>query len=232
MKNIAVAPRVKVSADGHGVVSHAGMGMLRELADRTGLSAQVTAALADTYRGRGCTHPARCSPIWRPRSPTGRTASTASASCAVTASTPSRRRPPRPRCGGWSTRASTPRTCRRYGRRERPRGQRPGRPERARPCTGGCPSMSMRPWSSITPTTSRARRRPGRRRWGTTRCWRTWTAPRSPAGKPWPGCYATATPAPTPPPTTSSCWLGPWHRCRLDGGPTPTTPQTRTSRGC
>ncbi|GLP82447.1 hypothetical protein TUM20984_38670 [Mycobacterium antarcticum] len=51
VKNIAVAPRVKVSADGHGVVSHAGMGMLRELADRTGLSAQVTAALADTYRG-------------------------------------------------------------------------------------------------------------------------------------------------------------------------------------
>ena len=51
MKNIAAAARVKVSADGHGVVSHAGMGMLRELADRTGLSAQVTAALADAYRG-------------------------------------------------------------------------------------------------------------------------------------------------------------------------------------
>jgi len=51
VKNIAAASRVKVSADGHGVVSHAGMGMLRELADRTGLSAQVTAALADTYRG-------------------------------------------------------------------------------------------------------------------------------------------------------------------------------------
>ena len=51
MKNIAVGSRVKVSADGHGVVSHAGMGMLRELADRTGLSAQVTVALADTYRG-------------------------------------------------------------------------------------------------------------------------------------------------------------------------------------
>jgi hypothetical protein len=42
---------VKVSADGHGVVSHAGMGLLRELADLTGLSAQVTAALADTYKG-------------------------------------------------------------------------------------------------------------------------------------------------------------------------------------
>ncbi|OFJ50327.1 IS1380 family transposase [Mycolicibacterium grossiae] len=51
MKNIAAASRVKVSADGRGVVSHAGMGLLRELADLTGLSAQVTAALADTYRG-------------------------------------------------------------------------------------------------------------------------------------------------------------------------------------
>ena len=44
MKSIAAASRVKVSADGHGVVSHAGMGLLRELADRTGLSTQVTAA--------------------------------------------------------------------------------------------------------------------------------------------------------------------------------------------
>jgi hypothetical protein len=42
---------VKVSADGQGVVSHAGVGMLREVADLSGLSAQVTAALADTYRG-------------------------------------------------------------------------------------------------------------------------------------------------------------------------------------
>ena len=40
-----------MSADGQGVVSHAGVGMLRELADLTGLSAQVTAALADTYNG-------------------------------------------------------------------------------------------------------------------------------------------------------------------------------------
>lgn len=43
---------MKVSADGHGVVSHAGMGLLRELADQTGLSAQITAALSDTYRGQ------------------------------------------------------------------------------------------------------------------------------------------------------------------------------------
>jgi hypothetical protein len=51
VKGIAAVSRVKVSADGHGVVSHAGVGILRELAELTGLSAQVTAALADTYRG-------------------------------------------------------------------------------------------------------------------------------------------------------------------------------------
>lgn len=51
MKSIAARPRVKVSADGAGVVSHAGVGLLREVADLTGLSSQVTAALADTYRG-------------------------------------------------------------------------------------------------------------------------------------------------------------------------------------
>ena len=43
--------RVVVSADGQGVVSHAGVGLLRELAEYTGLVEGVTAALADTYRG-------------------------------------------------------------------------------------------------------------------------------------------------------------------------------------
>lgn len=51
MKGTAAVSRVKVSPDGHGVVSHAGVGMVREVAELTGLSAQVTAALADTYRG-------------------------------------------------------------------------------------------------------------------------------------------------------------------------------------
>jgi hypothetical protein len=43
--------RVKVSADGRGVVSHAGTGMLRELAFDTGLVVGVSGALADTYAG-------------------------------------------------------------------------------------------------------------------------------------------------------------------------------------
>ncbi len=40
-----------VSADGQGVVSHAGVGLLREMAEYTGVVDGVTAALADTYRG-------------------------------------------------------------------------------------------------------------------------------------------------------------------------------------
>lgn len=51
MKSSKRSPRVKVSADGTGVVSHAGVGLLREVAEYTGLVDGVTAALADTYRG-------------------------------------------------------------------------------------------------------------------------------------------------------------------------------------
>jgi len=43
--------RVKVSADGVGVVSHAGVGLLRELAEYTGLVDGITEALIDTYAG-------------------------------------------------------------------------------------------------------------------------------------------------------------------------------------
>jgi hypothetical protein len=42
---------VKVSADGRGVVSHAGVGLVRGVTELSGLSSQVTAALADTYKG-------------------------------------------------------------------------------------------------------------------------------------------------------------------------------------
>jgi len=51
--------RVKVSADGEGVVSHVGVGLLREMAAETGLVDGVTAALADTYRGRWLHAPGR-----------------------------------------------------------------------------------------------------------------------------------------------------------------------------
>ena len=51
MKRSKRSKRVKVSAGGRGVVSHAGVGMLRELARDTGLVEGVTTALADTYAG-------------------------------------------------------------------------------------------------------------------------------------------------------------------------------------
>jgi hypothetical protein len=51
MKRSGSRRRVKVSADGRGVVSHAGAGLLRELAADTGLAGGVTGALLDTYRG-------------------------------------------------------------------------------------------------------------------------------------------------------------------------------------
>ncbi len=51
MKNTRLVPRVKVSADGRGVVSHAGVGLLREMAQATGLVGAVNGALIDTYRG-------------------------------------------------------------------------------------------------------------------------------------------------------------------------------------
>ena len=51
MKRSGRARRVKVSADGRGVVSHAGTALLRELATETGLADAVSGALLGTYRG-------------------------------------------------------------------------------------------------------------------------------------------------------------------------------------
>ena len=51
MKRNGSVRRLKVSADGAGVVSHAGLGMLREVAEDSGLVAGLNGALADTYRG-------------------------------------------------------------------------------------------------------------------------------------------------------------------------------------
>jgi len=51
VKRSGMQRRVKVSADGKGVLSHAGAALLRELATETGLPGGVTGALLDTYRG-------------------------------------------------------------------------------------------------------------------------------------------------------------------------------------
>jgi len=51
VKRSKVVRRVRVSADGLGVVSHAGVGLLREMAEYTGLVDGLNRALIDTYRG-------------------------------------------------------------------------------------------------------------------------------------------------------------------------------------
>lgn len=51
MKRSKQSGRVVVTADGVGVVSHAGVGLLREMAEYTGLVGAVTGVLSDTYRG-------------------------------------------------------------------------------------------------------------------------------------------------------------------------------------
>lgn len=59
MKHSKRSQRVRVSADGVGVASHAGVGLLRELAHDTGLVAGVREALADTYAGPWLPAPGR-----------------------------------------------------------------------------------------------------------------------------------------------------------------------------
>ena len=59
MKRSKRSWRVKVSADGAGVVSHAGVGMLPEIDDLTGVTSQVSAVLADTYKGQWVHDPGR-----------------------------------------------------------------------------------------------------------------------------------------------------------------------------
>ena len=49
MKGNQRVRRVKVSADGAGVVSHAGVGLLPEMAEYTGLVERVTDALLESY---------------------------------------------------------------------------------------------------------------------------------------------------------------------------------------
>ena len=222
MKSIAAVSRVKVSADGHGVVSHAGVGMLREFADLTGLSTQVTAVLADTYRGPWIYDPGAVFADLAAAVADG-------ADCIDGVGQ---------RCGDrehvFGPAASTTTMWRLVDQRidaahlpgiraarapARAAAWAAGRPRRQ---GSGCTSTSMPPSPSTIPTTRRTRPRPGRRPGVITRCWCSSTAPRSPVAKHWPGCCDRATRGVIPPPTTSPCWSRLWNRCRRRTGRTRT----------
>ena len=59
MKSTTGRPQVEVTADGAGIVSHAGAALLRELADSSGLTAGWTQAVIGTYRGTPTHQPGR-----------------------------------------------------------------------------------------------------------------------------------------------------------------------------
>jgi hypothetical protein len=56
---------VEVTADGEGLVSHAGAALLVELADRSGLTGGLSQALAETRERRSAHIPGGCCGTWR-----------------------------------------------------------------------------------------------------------------------------------------------------------------------
>lgn len=110
MTGSAAVSQMKVSADSADVVSHAGVGMLRELAGLAGLSSQVTKVLAVTYQGPWIHAPGTRSPIWPLRWPMTPTVLIRPGRCGATARKCLGRWPRRAHCGGWLMNASTPQT--------------------------------------------------------------------------------------------------------------------------
>lgn len=59
VKRSSDRPRVGVTSDGTGVAAHAGSRLLADLADRVGLSAGLSSAMASTRRRRSAHDPGR-----------------------------------------------------------------------------------------------------------------------------------------------------------------------------
>ena len=113
MKRNKRARRVKVSADGQGVVSHAGVGLLREMAEFTGFGRGPHWALIDTYKGVPVHAPGRVfTDLASAPSPTERTRSAGSVCFMIAKTCSVRSRRCRPRGGCWT--ASTQATWVRF----------------------------------------------------------------------------------------------------------------------
>ncbi len=170
-------PRLKVTTDGQGLVSHTGARLLAELAERLGIADDLTAALAPIVKGRRRHAPGQVlvdlavmladgNEYVRSR-PGGLQAAQQALVDGV-------EQAPRRRLGSdlaeqaglVTQRSSTP------------------------------------PWSTCTPTTRKVRSRPTRRATASTPFCPTATRPMKPS----PASCGRARPGPTPPPTTSSCW--------------------------
>ena len=195
-------PAFEVTADAHGICSHAGVVLLAELADRLGLTSELgrRANLGLARPGGGHAHDRGAvlrdlvvmladggdclrdlAGLRDQAGLFGRVCSTPTAWRVVQQVAAD----PRGVAGLWS----------------RWRGSASGRGRWARR-RGAADASTLTP-PCLTPTpTSRARRARSSTASGSTRCWPGWTAATAPA-RPWRGSCGRATPAPTPPQTTS-----------------------------
>ena len=224
MNGSKVAGRVKVSADGTGVVSHAGVAILRELADLTGLSAQVSDVLADTYRG-----PWRHDP--------GRVFTDIAAAVADGADCVSGIGSLADRRDQHAPVASVTTAWRLLARRvdagRLPALQAARGAARAKAWAAGAAPAHVDGWlqididGTITIDHSDGKENAAatwKRTFGFHPLLAFLDRPDIAGGEALPGYYGRATPARTPPPTTSPCSTKPWPRSRRATAPTPTSP--------
>ena len=210
-------PRVCVTADGRGVVGHAGTRLLADVADVTGLTSGFSDALRVAGRRAGGHDPGRVAVDVAVMLADGGEAIT---DLAVLRGVPELFGPVASDATVWrvldgidDVRAGPAAGCagRGAGAGLGAAGRDPRRPAGRR----GRADVRCRAWSSTstpplwspTPRRSRPHRR-GRRRSATTRCSLSATTP----ARPWPGSCARGGPGRTPPPTTSPSSTRPWPR--------------------
>lgn len=87
---LTTRPKITVTADGEGVVSHAGSRLLADVADRTTLTRELSQVLAGLYKPRPAMILVGCWLTWQSRSPMGPPRSPMSRCWLI-----------RPSCSGW-----------------------------------------------------------------------------------------------------------------------------------
>src|SRR5258707_6953137 len=198
------ARRVKVSADGTGLVSRAGTLLLRGLTVETGLAAGWTEALLDAYRAAPSGHlPGRVLAGLAVMIADGGDALTHLAVL-------------RDQGKLFGAVASEPTAWRAAERvdeahLDRLRAVRAAARERAWAAGAGpdvAAGLTIDLDATITIAHSDKENAAAtwKRTYASTRCWPTWTGLTSRAGRRWPGCCARAIRAATPPPATSPYW--------------------------
>ena len=189
-------PAFEVTTDGTGVIGHAGAALLRELADRLGL----TRALGWQQAGGRCRHPDAA--VLRDLAVLLADGGDCLSDLAVLRDQPELFGPVASTPTAWRVLERVAQDPNGLARLRAARAH-----ARARAWTaGGDPEVELliidaeRPWSSRTATTKKARPGPTREPSGSRRCWPTWIVARR-LVSPWRACCELAMPRPAPPMT-------------------------------